>query len=243
MKKLIFSIISIALLGCSAQDGSEISAPVSESISEENGLPPTSNGSTEQNNEEEGETSFPNGDSAILFVGNSLTYFNDLPKLVENEAVKKGYKVNTDMLAKPNYAILDHWAEGQVQELIINGTYDYLIIQQGPSSQPWGRQVLLEYGEKFSELCSSNGTELVYFMVWPSLSYYHTFPGVIDNYREASLNTNSILCPVGEVWKNHFDKSGDFSYYGTDGFHPSLKGSQVAAGVIASKLYNKKPKN
>jgi lysophospholipase L1-like esterase len=74
-------------------------------------------------------------------------------------------------------------------------------------------------------------------MVWPSLTYYSTFDGVIFSYTEAANMNNDILCPVGEVWKSHFDVTNDFSYYGTDGFHPSLEGSNVAAQIIYESLF------
>lgn len=247
MRRWFYLSFVLLLVHCSSKDEASTYMPIVEPITQEgmnsdSGNVDSSNGNADVNDEEQEEPIFPNGDSRVLFVGNSLTYFNNLPELVESEAAKNGYRVTADMLAKPNYAILDHWADGEVLELIKNGNYDYLVIQQGPSSQEWGRQVLFEYGEKYNALCSVNGTALVYFMVWPSQAYYYTFPGVIKNYREASMNTNSILCPVGEVWKNHFDSTGDFSYYGSDGFHPSLQGSTVAAKVITDKLYPKSPK-
>ena len=175
----------------------------------------------------------------ILFIGNSLTYTNNLPELVKNTAKQKGIVIGTVMMALPNYAIIDHWNDGRVQELIESKKYDFVIIQQGPSSQAWGREVLIEYGKKFSDLCKANDTKLSYFMVWPSLNYYHTFAGVITNYRYAASVNGAILCPVGEVWKEHFDTTDNFDYYGPDGFHPSLIGSQVAADVIVKRLLPK----
>ena len=247
MKNVIYLLLMVLICCCSSkEETSEQLSDVTifrEEDSNSN-LPSDSNNSQNPatGSDEAQQNSFPNGDSKVLFLGNSLTYFNDLPGLVEEAAAKNGYLVNAEMLAKPNYAILDHWDEGEVQQMIANGAYDYLVIQQGPSSQEWGREVLFEYGVKYNALCSANGVKLVYFMVWPSRAYYYTFPGVIKNYREASINTSSILCPVGEVWKNHFDSSGNFSYYGSDGFHPSLEGSIVAAQVITNKLFPKSPK-
>jgi lysophospholipase L1-like esterase len=45
------------------------------------------------------------------------------------------------------------------------------------------------------------------------------------------------LCPVGAVWKKHFDETKDYSYYGPDLFHPSQKGSEIAAKVIVDALF------
>ncbi len=172
----------------------------------------------------------------ILFVGNSLTYTNNLPQLVKNVAVKNDLRIHVEMLAYPNYALEDHWNDGQLQDLIAKGNFDYVVIQQGPSSQADGKTMLLEYGERIKVLCDTHTTKLAFFMVWPAKVNYHTFSGVISNYALAASQTNAILCPVGEVWKQHFDSTQDFSYYGADGFHPSQVGSQRAAEIIFESL-------
>ncbi|WP_370086260.1 SGNH/GDSL hydrolase family protein [Ekhidna sp.] len=174
----------------------------------------------------------------ILFVGNSLTYTNDLPDMVEKEAKRRGIKVKTTMLAFPNYALVDHLDDGEVQKRIRSGKYDYVIVQQGPSSQEEGREMLFDAGKTLQKLCEQNQSRLVFFMVWPSRTYYHTFDGVIKNHKEAAEENGAILCPVGEIWKANFDKTGDFSLYGLDGFHPSPKGSRLAAEVIVKTLFN-----
>jgi hypothetical protein len=178
-----------------------------------------------------------NTDYNILFVGNSLTYTNNLPELVKQKASEKGINLGIKRIVKPNYAIVDHWAEGDVQELIKSKKFDYVVIQQGPSSQQEGRDMLIEGGKKYAELCADNNAKLCYFMVWPSLTYYHTFDGVIKNHEDAATINNAILCPVGIVWKDHFDVTNEFDYYSSDGFHPSLLGSQTAANVIVDTLF------
>lgn len=176
-------------------------------------------------------------EASILFVGNSLTYYNDLPELVKVHGKKLGIKIKYDMVAKPNYAIVDHWAEGKVQKLIAKENYDYVIVQQGPSSQQEGRQMLIESGKDYKALCEVNNAQLCYYMVWPSRTYYHTFDGVIKNHQDAASINDAILLPVGEVWKDYFDRSNNFQYYGPDGFHPSVLGSKVAARVIVETLF------
>lgn len=172
----------------------------------------------------------------ILFIGNSLSYTNNLPKLVEKTAELEGILVNTKMIAKPNYAIIDHWNDGDIKKLISTKTFDFVIVQQGPSSQKEGRQMLIEDGKKYSQLCKENGSRLCYFMVWPSLTYFHTFDDVIKNHQHAAKINDAILLPVGKVWKDFIDKTNNYEYYSSDGFHPSKKGSLVAAQVIVDSL-------
>ncbi|MCA0153493.1 SGNH/GDSL hydrolase family protein [Winogradskyella vincentii] len=180
---------------------------------------------------------------SILFIGNSLTYYNNLPELVKQTAREYNVRVKYEMVAKPNYAIVDHWAEGKVQKLITKKKFDYVILQQGPSSQYEGRQMLIESGKDYKQLCDKTNTKLCYYMVWPSRTYYHTYDGVIKNHRDAAKLNDAILLPVGEVWKAYFDRTDNFQYYGPDGFHPSLLGSKVAARVITEKLVNELKKS
>lgn len=176
-------------------------------------------------------------DAKILFVGNSLTYTNNLPALVVAQAKLKGINVKADQLAYPNYALEDHWNDGKLQRMIKKGHYDYVIVQQGPSSQADGRAMLLADGAKIAEECKNAETKLAFFMVWPAKANLHTFNGVIANYSDAAIATNSILLPVGEQWKEHFEATGDYSYYGPDEFHPSMAGSKNAAGIICAILF------
>ncbi|CAM1374573.1 SGNH/GDSL hydrolase family protein [Tenacibaculum xiamenense] len=173
---------------------------------------------------------------SVLFIGNSLTYYNNLPKLVKRAANQKKVKMYVEMIAYPNYAIIDHWNGGKVQKLISNKKFDYVIIQQGPSSRANGRKMLIDTGKKFKDLCTQNNAQLCYFMVWPSRHFYQSFDKVIENYSEAAKINNAILLPVGKEWKEYFDNSNKFNYYGKDGFHPSLKGSKVAANIIVENL-------
>lgn len=117
------------------------------------------------------------------------------------------------------------------------------MVQQGPSSQSEGRELLFEAGKRLSQLCHRNDAKLVFFMVWPSRTYYHTFDSVIKNHTDVARAYDAILSPVGKNWKEHFDDSGDFSYYGPDQFHPSLKGSKVSAEIIFKSLLESQKKN
>lgn len=219
LKKLLIGLsILWSLMSCSSDDSNQF-------------FPIPADGDLDSLN------SLADTDFNILFVGNSLTYTNDLPYLVEQSAERLNLKIGTRSLAYSNYAIIDHYQGQNVHEEIASGEYDFVVMQQGPSSQEYGREILIEYGARFKAECDHYGAELVFFMVWPSRDFYHTFDGVIKNYTDAANLNDAILCPVGSVWKAHFDATGDFSYYGTDGFHPSLKGSQVAADVIVDTLF------
>lgn len=196
------------------------------------GISPSSN--TDHNQALVKTSSTPKTSFSILFVGNS-TY--NVPTVLEVIAAKFGEKITSVSLTKPNYALEDHWNEGQLQKLIQSGRFNQVIVQQGPSSQPPGRTSLIAYGKKIKTVCDASSASLGFYMVWPSRYYYRTFDGVIANYTEAAKTNQSMLFPAGVIWKA-YDKLGKKeSLYGPDQFHPSLAGSFLAALTIFHKLY------
>lgn len=175
----------------------------------------------------------------VLFIGNSLTYSNNLPLLVEEFANSKGIQLKTKMVAYPNYSLEDHWSRRTIQNSIINTHYDYIIIQQGPSSQNDGRKMLTEYGKKIQGLYKGKSdTKLCYLMVWPPLSRNNSFDGVIDNYTRAAKVNQAVLIPVGKNWRSYTAKTNDYKYYSSDGFHPSIEGSRYMAEMIVEVLFS-----
>jgi len=182
------------------------------------------------------DTFDPDADYQLLFIGNSLTSQNNLPLLVKNLGEDMGISISCRAQVGPGYGLEDHWNIGIIQSQIGNNFYDYVIIQQGPSSQAYGRASLIEYGGLMADLCENIDTQLAYFMVWPSLTNYTTFDAVIDNYTDAANINNAINCNVGQIWKQHMEGSTSFPYYSIDGFHPSVEGSELAAQIIIQKL-------
>ena len=173
----------------------------------------------------------------ILFVGNSLTYTNNMPKMLEYIGKQQGITIKTKSLCFPNYAIIDHINDGKLQKLLAKKQFDYLVIQQGPSSQVEGRRMLIQDGAIIRALCEQYNTKLGYFMVWPSVRYYHTFDKVIENHKFAAKQNDAFLLPVGNIWKEYNTYKDKESLYSLDNFHPSTAGSFIAALTIFHQLY------
>lgn len=179
----------------------------------------------------------------ILFVGNSLTYTNDLPLLVcelgKADSILIGYKT----IAKPDYSLDDHLAEGIVQSEISNGRYDFVIVQQGPSALPESQAILMSAVNKYKALCDQTKTKLALYMVWPSKSRISDLDNVIYSYSNAGKKHNVAICAAGLAWKKTWAANTGISLYGADGFHPELAGSLLAAMVIYGTITGNKQFN
>jgi hypothetical protein len=175
----------------------------------------------------------------ILFVGNSLTYYNDLPKLVKEIAKQNGIKLDVHSFTKPNYALEDHWIEGAVVAELRSTHYDFIVFQQGPSALKASRENLIEYALMFSKVCKEQNSRMAFYSVWPSGDRSFDFENVYRSYSAAADTTHGIVCPAGNAWLKVWEGKKDFPLYSEDGFHPTEHGSLLAALVIYGSLFKR----
>lgn len=184
----------------------------------------------------------PDADLNILFVGNSLTGFNDLPGMLEMLIDSHGDvgDAHVESVALPGYGLQDHWSEGSARRRIAGGGWDYVIIQQGPSATE-GRPSLLSYSALFAQEAEAAGARLALYMVWPASDRPQDFDGVADSYRTAAVQNGGLFFPAGEAWREAWALDADVPLYGTDGFHPTALGTYLAALVMYEQLTGKNP--
>lgn len=175
----------------------------------------------------------------ILYVGNSLTYANDLPSMIATIAKQDSTIISYTSLTFPDYSLEDHLNEGKLQAEIEKGNYDFVIAQQGPSALPESQVLLLESATKLAELCKKYKTKLVLYMVWPSKARSFDLDNVIKSYSNAAEKTSSLLCPAGLAWKYAWEADPTLPLYSFDNFHPSAIGTLLAAITIYGSLANK----
>src|ERR1044071_1037943 len=88
----------------------------------------------------------------ILFIGNSLTYGNDVPGIVQALADSDGTgPIEVETVAFPDYALVDHWNEGTAMNRIGRGGWDAVVLQQGPSSVEANRDTLRMFAKRFGD--------------------------------------------------------------------------------------------
>ncbi len=172
----------------------------------------------------------------VLFVGNSLTYVNDLPLMVMALARGGEIEIEAGMIAAPNAGLEDHWNDGRVRREIASKRWDVVVMQQGPSSLASSRVNLVEFAKKLADDAREAGARPVLYTVWPDSSRRAYLDDVIESYRVAAVACGCELLPAGLAWREAWKESGRLSLYGADGFHPSTEGSYLAALVIWAGL-------
>lgn len=182
----------------------------------------------------------PGGGIRVLFVGNSLTYTNNIPAMVKELADKDAVSVSYETILLPDYGLDDHLSDGKVQKEIKKGRYDYVVVQQGPSALAESQAMLMASVKKYKALCDEAKTKLALYMVWPSKARLFDLDNVIYSYSNAAVKNGAMICAAGLAWKNVWATNSSIALYGPDGFHPDITGSLLSAMVIYGTLTGKK---
>jgi len=168
----------------------------------------------------------------LLFLGNSLTFSNDLPAVVRALGKVDGVAIKTRTIANPNAALEDHWRSSRTQRLVAEGNWDYVVMQQGPSSLAKNQRNLRDWSVRWSEAIRAAGAQPAMYMVWPSARHFRSFDAVGESYANAAVAADAKLLPAGRAWLEAWRLDPGLKLYGRDGFHPSPMGTLLAAIVI-----------
>jgi len=182
----------------------------------------------------------------VLFIGNSLTYVNDLPFIVEALAdsvpgLTPGERLSPAMTAYPDYALEDHWNTGTAVRAIDANRWDIVVLQQGSSALDESRVLLRDWTKKFDVKIRASGARTAMYAVWPLATRQFDFDRVNESYTLAAQDVSGMLFPVGEAWRAAWRRDPNMALYAADGLHPTVRGSYVAGLVITSMLLDRSP--
>lgn len=188
-----------------------------------------------------GQFSNPKAGKAVLFIGNSLTYNNELPVLVQGIAdAAKGDSLIIAMVAGPDMALVDHWKQGDAPKAITGSRWDYVVLQQGPSSTTINRDSLRTLTKMFAPLVTGAGGKPVLFSAWPAIDRRQDFPRAAESYRLAAEDVGGLFAPIANAWLEAWAREPGLELY-QDGLHANVVGSYLAALVIYSRIFEKSP--
>ena len=121
----------------------------------------------------------------ILFLGNSLMYYNDMPQLFANIAKANGKKVNVKSVTKGSATISDFTDErtevgSQAIPMLKNQPWDLVVIEPSRRISPYENTVKeteLASAKKIQELARAAGGDVLLYSVWGNNN------GNVDEYK------------------------------------------------------------
>jgi hypothetical protein len=177
----------------------------------------------------------------IMFVGNSLTGFNNLPSQVLEHAREAGFEPEIEEYIHFGKTLAFHLKRKEVIKALETERWDVVVLQEF-SVLPLDKPVEFEDSVmRFERLVRSNPmnakTRIVLFQNWP-LRDVETIRTLDASYGRVANLTKVEVAPVGRAWNEARKISGADLY--VDERHPSALGSYVAMAVITKSIFGTK---
>jgi hypothetical protein len=182
--------------------------------------------------------SLPDGGHHVLFIGNSLTYTNDLPGTVAGLAASVGDTVRVAEVALPNLAVIDHaLGMSNAIDVIKSQKWEYVLLQQGPTTTLINRDTLIIATRALDPIVKASGGRTAQLMSWPTSDSPLSFAAVRASSQAAAKAVDGgVFIPAGDAWRVALDRDPSVQLYGPDGYHPGPLGTYLAALVIYEKV-------
>jgi hypothetical protein len=195
----------------------------------------------------------------VLFIGNSYTQVNDLPTLFSELALSKGKHPFVGTKANGGFTFQNHVNDPATFIKIKEKKWNYVVLQaqsQEPSF-PYSQvtTATLPFAKILSDSIYANNycSQPLYYMTWgrqngdQQWDSINTFYKMNDRLRAGYMRfmeaSEASVAPVGIAWKYVRDTYPAINLYSSDGSHPSLEGSYLAACVFYASIYRESPVN
>jgi hypothetical protein len=174
-------------------------------------------------------------DLSILFIGNSHTYYNDMPLMVKRRADEEGYNCRVTMLAHPNWFLSQHAEEPEARFNILYGKYDYVVLQE--HAHPFGpEESFLNAAITLNEIIREAGSTPIIYECWAKKDEPELQDHMNKVHQHVADEIGALLAPVGEYWWGYKESWPDLEMYDEDGAHASHAGSDFAAKYIWEEI-------
>lgn len=197
----------------------------------------------------------PQDSLRVLWVGNSFSYCNDLPGMVQKIASTQKVKLSCTRFLKGGERFSGHLKNKKLLQAIADGGWDYVVLQEQSTApaMPTG-QVAREVYPAARTLDSlvhaaSPDARVIFYMTWghkygnrkPVAEYplSNGYEGMQErlktSYLEMAYDNGAWCAPVGMAWRAVRSERPDCILYRPDCYHPAVPGSYLAANVISRR--------
>jgi hypothetical protein len=133
------------------------------------------------------------------------------------------------------FSLEDHWNREESRAALASQKWDFVVLQQGPSSRAASQVEMKTWSGKWGEEIRKVGAVPVLYMVWPVQAEPHMFDAVSKSYRGGATAAGGKVAAGGEVWAELRKEWPDAPLY-SDDLHASPLGSYLAALVLTHRL-------
>ena len=190
----------------------------------------------------------------ILFIGNSFTYFNDLPAMTEELLKAAGSVCRADSVTKGGaylheYTDPEHELNRRFAETYGGESYDFVVLQDQSFNPAGNKADFMSAVSTLAAALRAGGKRptLLFYQTWAYRYGSEKLSGTgIDYetmrlrlkaaYEEAAARFGGRCIPVGTAFAAACTLYPDIVLYNDDAYHPTPAGTYLAALLFANAV-------
>ncbi len=192
----------------------------------------------------------------ILFVGNSFTYFHEMPKMVQELAQANGRDVQAYTFAKGGHKLLQYTEDrekfAEFRRLYSARQYDLCVLQEY-STLPMGDFDAFQRGvQAVMQVTRAYVRQYMLYETWGfrkgqpqmkalGLSQNELTEKLQEAYKRLGEELGLPVAHVGTAFRWMTQTAPELGLFADDGKHPSYRGSVLAALVIYRTIFHEFP--
>lgn len=201
----------------------------------------------------------PQDSIRILFVGNSFTYYNNMPAMFDSIARTQKKPVSITRVVKGGERFSGHLKNPRLIELLKKGGWNFVVLQEQSTDPAMPTKEVAAGTYKNAHTldslakAGSPDVKVIFYMTWghkygsrikkEGYPLIDTYEGMqkrlATSYLEMAYDNNSICAPVGLAWEQIRKNHPEYVLYRPDAYHPSALGSYLIANVLYSTIFPK----
>lgn len=192
----------------------------------------------------------------ILFIGNSYTFYNDMPKMLSELGIENGKELEVDSVTRGGRKLYENLAEGdennaKIRALVKEKSYDVLILQEQSyfalidyaEFERGVRELIELVGAKRVVLYATwgrkTGCDLLKKYGWSSAEMGEK---LFAAYSSAAKVCGAEVSPVGLCF-NKINADGGLELYNPDLSHPSKAGTALGVLCHYKRIFGEMPES
>ena len=193
----------------------------------------------------------------ILFIGNSFTYYNEMPEILNSLSAADGAGIHAERLTYGGYYLTwytdpENPHGNEAVPLIESRHFDHIVLQEQSAAPAVRTGVFSEGVEKLMPHIKASGAKPVFYKTWAygresaklsdiGMGYEEMLFRLTAAYDAEAEKYGAGAVPVGEKFFRCMEDHPVLNLYKEDAYHPNLCGSYLAACLFFKYFTGQNP--
>ncbi|MBN1876422.1 MAG: SGNH/GDSL hydrolase family protein [Anaerolineae bacterium] len=178
----------------------------------------------------------------ILFIGNSYTYFNDLPGMLQDLAQAAGKPLETAAVTSGGKSLEWHlYSNPATLDAIDKGGWSFVVLQDYSLQTITDPDKMRSAATSLAARICKVGATPVLYLTWARQHIPEMQDTITKMYVQIACEIDARVAPVGEAWRKVRAAEPALVLHTEDRSHPNILGSYLTACVFYAIFFKETP--